>query len=47
MYTGTMIDDLIHSVERAEKHAHEEQELGLEFHNHPAFSRQVQELEVA
>jgi hypothetical protein len=47
MYTGTMIDDLIHSVERAEKHAREEQEPRLEFYDHPVFYRQAQELEVA
>jgi hypothetical protein len=47
MYMGTIIDDLIQSVERAEKHAREEQELRLEFHDYPVFYRQVQELEVA
>ena len=47
MYTGTLIDDLIHSVERAEKQAREEQELRLDFHDYPVFYRQVQELEVA
>jgi len=47
MYTGTMIDDLIHSVERAEKHAREEQEPRLEFYDYPVFYGQAQELEVA
>ena len=46
MYTGTMIDDLIHSVERAEKHAREEQE-PREFYDYPVFYGQAQELEVA
>jgi len=47
MYTGTMIEDLIHSVERAEKHAREQQEFRLEFYDYPAIRRQAQELEVA
>jgi hypothetical protein len=47
MYTGTMIEDLIRSVERAEKHARDEQELRLEFYDYPVFHRQMQELEVA
>ena len=31
MYTGTMIDELIGSVERAERHAREQQGMKLDF----------------
>jgi hypothetical protein len=46
MYTGTMIEDLIRSVERAEKKARE-QELRLEFYDYPVLRSQLQGLEVA
>lgn len=47
MYTGTLIEDLIRSVERAEQNAREQQEFRLEFYDYPAIRRQAQELEVA
>jgi hypothetical protein len=47
MYTGTMIEDLIRIVERAEQNAREQQELKLEFYDYPAIRRQAHELEVA
>jgi hypothetical protein len=47
MYTGTLIEDLIRSVERAEQNAREQKELRLEFYDYPAIRRQAQELEVA
>ncbi len=43
MYTGTMIDDLIRSVERAEEHARE-QEFRLEFYDYPVLRSQLQDL---
>ena len=46
MYTGTIIEDLIRSVERAEKKAREE-ELRLQFYDYPLLQSQLQGLEVA
>lgn len=43
MYTGTMIDDLVRTVERAENRARE-QEFKLEFRDYPALQREVREL---
>ena len=43
MYTGTIIEDLIQSVKRAEDHARE-QEFRLEFYDYPVLRSQLQEL---
>jgi hypothetical protein len=44
MYTGTMIEELISSVVRAEKHAREEKILQQELHNFPVPRMEFQEL---
>ncbi len=43
MYTGTIIEDLIQCVKRAEGHARE-QEFRLEFYDYPVLRSQLQEL---
>ena len=44
MYTGTMIDELISSVERAERHAREIESLELEFHDFSVSRLELKEL---
>ena len=44
MYTGTMIDELIGSVERAERHAHEIKSLELKFHDFSVSGLESKEL---
>jgi hypothetical protein len=47
MFTGTMIEELISSVVRAEQHAREQQEPKYEFRDLPVRRMDVQELGVA
>jgi len=44
MFTGTMIDELIGSVERAERHAREVESLKLELSDFPVSRMESQEL---
>lgn len=51
MHTGTIIEDLIRSVERAETKAREEEsceeETRLQFYDYPVLQRQLSAIEVA
>ncbi len=47
MFTGTMIEELISSVVRAEQHAREQQEQKYEFRDLPVRRIELRELEVA
>ena len=44
MFTGTMIDELIGSVERAERHAREIESLGLQIRDFAVPRMDLQEL---
>jgi len=44
MYTGTMIDELISSVERAEQHAREQQSMKLKLSDYAISRMELQEL---
>ena len=47
MFTGTMIEQLIDSVVRAEQHAREQKEPTYEFRDLPVRRMEMHELEVA